>query len=546
MGTLLQTLDKVFQAVIVLPLTAGNVTYSRDNRERHDGRISTMAIVCCIVAIFLVMIVVHVTQQDTENRKIPSIAISILLATLVVIGLSSMLIVFILAFGCKSDIVLRENNNQTIPGLKLKFLWFFGFICVVYNCFLIGLTAYCLAENLQTNFHYEGYIFYNTILIVFYFTQMVFLSFFSKCKFAGTVSGHYLILFILAANIAIWFESFLSKSSSHFKHHGANETIANHSFQICDTLFPSNTSVPHVIRSPFIKFVCRVEPFLYPGIVAYSLVAVSFVMNMWVSTNTTTDRFQVIGQEETRFIDNETSPLIADDSEGNIGVCRSPAGKVISYSVSLVIGSLVTLPLLIGAIVLVFVKDEDRNIYQVFEVYKFLYKIMLLSITMVAFHKLSKECIPITICKSLTGNEWILLICTYVDTVFHMFELLAGGLTERHTNSQLVFTEGFFNLMLDYFQTVFILQAHRYDKKQSSYSRWPIEHICLFLFLTNFGRWIEGSFCDIEYNAMTVVQSDFFGKSYWDNVMHIVFPVVIFYRFQCAMDQYTIYYLFKT
>lgn len=548
MDRILQTLNKVFQAVVVLPLTAGNVSYSIDNKERHDGRISTMAIVCCIVAIILVMIVVHVTQQNTENMKIPSIAISILLASLVVIGLSSMLIVFILAFLCNSDIVLRGNSDQKIPGLKLKFLWFFGFVCVMYNCFLIGLSAYCLAKNLQSNFHYEGYIFYNTILIVFYFTQMVFLSYFSKSKFAGTVSGHYFILFILAANIAIWFESFFNKSSAHFKHLDSNNTVANNTFQLCDALFPSNSSVPSESRSPFIQFVCRFEPFLYPGIVAYSLVAVSFVMNMWVSINTTEERntLTAIDQEETRLLDDETTPLNASDSFGNISVRRSPAGQTISYSVSLVVGSLVTMPLLVGSIVLVFVNDENHQIYQVYEIYKFHYKILLLSLNMIAFYKLSKECIPINGSKSLTGNEWILLICTYVDTVFHMFELLAGGLTERHVNSQLVFIEGFFNLMLDYFQTVFILQAHRYNKKQSSYSRWPIEHVCLFLFFTNFGRWIEGSFCDVRYNAMTVVQNDFYGQNYWGNVMHIVFPVVIFYRFQCAMDQYTIYYLFKT
>ncbi|KAJ8312270.1 hypothetical protein KUTeg_009643 [Tegillarca granosa] len=540
MGKVKKFLKDVFRSIIILPLTAGNGLGMNRNRNRpvHDGRISTIVLVGCVLSMVAVVLLVH--NSKAKKYDIPLITIKILLIVMVFIGLLTIIILAV--YNCRNKLeVATQYRLEGKSRFKIKFLWLFGIMSNVYKGFTIGASVECFSVNTtkysQITFYFR--ILYSCLLIVFHFVQIVFISYFSGSLILASVTSHYGILLLLTANGAVWFYSFIQASSTLFS-------------STATTNLPSQR-VYHCLgnTSSFDIFLDQAKPILYPAHVAFSLLSVGILLSMWSSTeNPVTNETNIVELSSYIELSDGDSDSAHNDREyvpnRNRAVPRRH--NPLSYYATIVIGIVFALPYILGAVLVV--KSNDQSLTNTWISYKFGYKVILWIFSLVAFYKLKSECKPNLRHKPLDGNEWILFFSTFVDAMFHTFGLIAGALIIPNddvmkTASNIVLVENIFNLLIDYYQTVFLIQANRFKKKSRNNLSWPIENTCLLLCILNIGQWLIDCFAGKEYHTATTVQKRFYLPRYWDGVMSFVFPVAVYFRFQSFMGMYSLYDKFK-
>lgn len=539
MGQVRKILSEVFNSVVILPLTAGNMFGSNRDRPIHDGRISTVAIVGCLISIILAII--HVCVYDPTQKYIPFHAVKIILSTMVLIGLGTIIVLSVHYRKNNQSVTTRyttEKRNQ----LKTKFLWLFGVTSNVYNGLSIWWFVECLTTHPNQQFTYIINILYCGLLIVFHFVQIVFICYFSSSgvRFIGSLTNHYGILFLLVANGSTWLLCFLQVSSTMFDINTLNSydqrNSENHTY-IC-------------IRngSSFENFLTQTKPVLYSGFVAFPLLSVSMLISMWCSTENPTEPVaEEENFDESCYIElkNGVSGSETVSERNKIKFLRNHS---MSYYATIVTGIALSLPYILGSLLLV--NSKESSIYEIWQLYKLAFKILIWVFGLVAFYKLKSECRPNNRYKPLEANEIILFFSAFADAVFHTFGLLAAALILPNRDisesaAHVVLAENIMNLLVDYFQTVFIIQANRYEKKVRNNLNWPVENTCLLLCILNLGQWTIDNFTIYFYRNGTKLQSNFYNAWYWGRVMNFVFPVAVFFRFQSFMGMYILCHTFK-
>ncbi|KAJ8312269.1 hypothetical protein KUTeg_009642 [Tegillarca granosa] len=532
MEKVMKFLKDVFRSIIIQPLTAGNTLGMNRNRNRpvHDGRISTIVLVGCVLSMVAVVLLVH--NNKAKRLYITLLAVKILLIVMVFIGLLTIIILAVQ--NCKNK--LEVSTRYRLEGknrLKIKFLWLFGIMSNVFEGFLIGAFVECFSVNTtqysQITFYFRTL--YSCLLIVFHFVQIVFISYFSGARILASVTSHYGILLLLAANGAVWSCSFILASSTLFS-------------STATTYLPSQ-SVYHCLgnTSSFDTFLDQAKPILYPAHVAFSLLSVGILLSMWSSTeNPVTDETNIV--ELSGYIELSGGDSTVPNRNRPVPTRHNP----LSYYATIVIGIVFALHYILGAVLVV--KSNEQSLTNIWMSYKLGYKVILWIFCLAAFYKLKSECKPNLRHKPLDGNEWILFFSTFVDAMFHTFGLIAGALIIPNddvmkTASNIVLVENIFNLLIDYYQTVFLIQANRFKKKSRNNLSWPIENTCLLLCILNIGQWLIDSFAGKEYHTGTMVQQQYYLPRYWDGVMSFVFPVAVYFRFQSFMGMYSLYDKFK-
>lgn len=281
-----------------------------------------------------------------------------------------------------------------------------------------------------------------------------------------------------------------------------------------------------------------------PAYVEYSLLAVSCFLGMWSSTdNENRESLNLQNTATYEPTDEETVPLMGVAGSGNFST-GSVNNRSVSYYISLICGILLILPLIIGSLFLVLDLNGVHDFYFPLEVYKNLYSFILLILNMVAFHKLRKECEFDKVLNNLGGSEIVLLCSGFSDIIYRTFGLLAGVFDDGKDGWAVIMFNAL-NIFIDYFQTTFILQAHRYKKIRTNSSIFSIVNLCLLMTLLNFGSWIVESLAAIHFDNIAAVEVHYYNPTFWYHVVHIVGPVAIFYRFHSFIDFHVLYRYFK-
>lgn len=541
MGKVKTFLTDIVQSIVILPMTAGNTLGMNRNRNRtvhnrnrpvHDGRISTIVLVGCMLS--MVAVVLLVNMDKTKRYYIPQLTVKIMLSVLVLIGLLTIIILSVHNYRNKLEVPTRyrhEGKNR----LKIKFLWLFGIMSNVYDGFTIGVFMECLSVTTKSFMiiTYNVRIMYSCLLIVFHFVQIVFISYFSGSRILASVTSHYGILLLLSANGAVWSCSFIRASNTLFS---------------SKTTFYANYSAYNCLKnaSSFDTFLNHARPILYPAHVAFSLLSVGILLSMWSSTENPdndnkelSDYMELSGNCDMTQNNGESVP--------NRRRFEFPRNHPLSYYATIVIGIVLALPYILGAVLMI--KSNETFLSEIWISYKFAYKITIWVFCLVAFYKIQTECRPNLRHKPLDGNEYILFFSTFVDAMFHTFGLIAGALitpnADMQTEANIVLVENIFNLLIDYYQTVFLIQANRFEKKTRNNLNWPIENTCLLLCILNIGQWLIDCFAGKEYHTGTLIQELFYLPDYWNGVMSFVFPVAVYFRFQSFMGMYSLYDKFK-
>ncbi|KAJ8311846.1 hypothetical protein KUTeg_010602 [Tegillarca granosa] len=317
-------------------------------------------------------------------------------------------------------------------------------------------------------------------------------GYFSKFKFRGSLRVHYGMIFVVAANLEVWMFSFLNASKNLFKSQEKDNS----------TYYPySDCNGTTEMEKTFFR---KVYPYMSTFFVEYTLLVISCILGMWSST---ADGDEVSPNHVTTNIQNENCENENGESRQ---LLQTETGSsetsvlTLTYYVTLILGMMLIIPLIIGALVLILTDESVETFYFDWVVYKLSYSLVLLVVNLAAFHKLREDCQFIRAVNSFNGNDFVLLICTFVDVIFQTFGVLAGAF-QNDSASKIVASYSIVFIIIDYLQTTFIMQAKRYDKTEPCQSVVTIGNICLFLTVLNVGSWIVDSLIGLDlYNIALI------------------------------------------
>lgn len=519
---------EMLRSVVIFPLTAGNLT---KKNGRHDGRIATIVFVGCSFAITAVIMLFNFRQPFTA---VTFDMVYFIISIFDVLALVSMVIICVVSRGRNSRWLSDDPVLHHELYLKIRFLWLLGLLCISSSSMKFVRNIHCWANHDYTD---KGDVikglYWNVSTVLYIFMQLGFVSYFSKFKFRGSLGIHYGMILMVTSNMLVWLYSFLHDSEHLFNPGTKHSTTGNNSFiRFCN----GNSSLNNLLDT--------LHPYMSPAYIEYALLAVSCFLGMWSSTDNencenmnlqNTAAYEPIGEESRSLLDVTGNGVISTTRRNN---------RSVSYYISLICGILLILPLIIGSLFLVIDLDGNNDIYFPFEIYKILYSFILLLLNMVAFHKLRKECEFEKVLNTLGGSQIVLLCSGFADIIYRTFGLLAGVFDKEKAGCAVIVFNAL-NIFIDYLQTTFILQAHRYKKNRTSSSFFSIVNICLLMTLLNFGSWIVESLAAIHFDNISAVEVHYYNSTFWYHVVHIVGPVAIFYRFHSFIDFHILYRYFK-
>lgn len=264
--------QEVLYALFAVPFTAGNGMRTPEGLRIHDGSISTVAIAVFLVAIACVSIFVSSSPIHTD----PDNAIRYVLMTIVAVGIAALSLLW-----HKFRRQIRENDNTVTyatnakpTGLRLKFLWLFCMGLIVRTALSVARRFHNISVSRHLARSYVS-IFWNTSLFAFACLQTAFISYFRNTEIVGSLRVHYGMIFIIVANISIWFDSILLQEKRFVLFH--NETTQNNGVESFNC-----TKEPSVV--------CLAEnafPFVLPIVAEFCLVSIGFLFRIWSTARKT-------------------------------------------------------------------------------------------------------------------------------------------------------------------------------------------------------------------------------------------------------------------
>lgn len=508
---------KIFRAVILLPLTAG---VKRPQSEYHDGSVSSKVLICSVLAVGSVFMIFNINEDGLRVVFYCMYALDIL-------GALTMFTIWILVYRHPHKWI-NQLTSKFKSKLKVKFLWIFGVGCIVVHVMNITGIISCSKPIIHVILH--------LLVIVDKFVEMVFISYFSNFRFKGSLISHYALVIILIGNVVGWFFSYVLEFPELFHDLAHNQTDAT---VVINASCFTNLDLENVFND--------FRSYLAPAFAEYDLLVITYILTMMKYTEYRNEEQldTVSSAEMEQMLSNvgnfteETSPLLSRPQEVR-------HQKTFSYYATFAIGILLDLPLIIGAVfmslnhsLLMSLNHNIEYIYYIWEVYKLIFLIVMLTLFFVGFHKLNYVFPSTETFATFSASNLILILSAFFDMVFHTFGILAGMLSKERS-AQIVLANNALSLILSYYQTVFIVQA-QYVKKISPKpkTRWTISEVCLMLTLLGFALWLVDSIRLIQID-MLWLQRQYFGFL-WKNIMHIVGLIALFYRFHCAIDLHILY-----
>lgn len=517
---------EVLYALFVVPFTAGNGMRTPEGLRIHDGSISTVAIAVFLVAIACVSIFVSSSPIHTD----PENAIRYVLMTIVVVGIAALSLLW-----HKFRRQIRENDNTVTyainakpTGLRLKFLWLF---CVG----LIVRTALSVARSV---FHHLGRsyvsIFWNILLFAFACLQTTFISYFRNTEIVGSLRVHYGMIFIIVANISIWFDSILLQEKRFVLFH--NETTQNNGVESFNCT--QESSVVCLAENAF--------PFVLPIVAEFCLVSIGFLFRIWSTARKTMIRNVLMNptepQEELTPLMNQSEYVEIDQqTQFSYGYRRKSALLYLSAAVGAVF--VIILVIMVLAILTEQNEFKQQDLYTSLKIYRLLYTIVMIGLVFLGFGLLYGQCVPINNSRPITAGENILLFSLLGTVMYLLFRVVASIHFESIGSWNIA--DDVLTLIHVYFQTVLMLQSYRY-RRYRRLEFLSIKNVFMLLFVMNLGLWFNDSFLQNRTPFINTVNYKMYSQQTWDFVNGTLFPVVVFFRFNCSMILYELHHSFRS
>ncbi|XP_061166453.1 uncharacterized protein LOC133175373 [Saccostrea echinata] len=524
--------QEILYSLFVVPFTAGNGMRTNEGLRIHDGSISTLAIAVYLIGIAFVTIFVSSTPLHVD----PDNFIRFVLITVVLIGVGALVFLWV-KFRRQmreNEIMVNYTTNTKPTGLRLKFLWLFCLGLIV----RAALSMARRFHNISTSYHLaRSYvsIIWNILLFVFACLQTAFISYFRNTEIVGSLLVHYGMIFIVVANLSVWFDSILAQER-HFFHLNFNETKINN-FGVESFNCTNESSIVCFAENAF--------PYVLPIVAEFCLVSIGFLFQIWSSAKRTMIKNFLMTssdiQGESTSLLNSEYVEIDQQSSYNYGARRKSALLYLSAAVGAVF--VVVLLIIVLAILTEKKEEELRSLYISLEIYRLMYTIIMIGLVFLGFGLLYGQCVPTSNPRHISGSEYILLFSSLGMVMYLVFGVVAGFNFKSQGSWNIA--ENILSLILVYFQTVLMLQSYRY-RRYRKLECLSIKNVFMLLAVMNLGLWFNDSFLQNRVPYINEVNYKMYKQEIWDFVNGTLFPITVFFRFQCSMILYELHHLFRT
>ncbi|KAJ8312147.1 hypothetical protein KUTeg_009520 [Tegillarca granosa] len=586
-ATLRNTMSDIVHSVVVMPLTAGNIVTRKGKKipqKRFDGQISTSVFITWIIAIVFVIIITNCLMP--ENKIYPLILEIFMFVMEISLSIAIIAMTVAVCY-CHAPWLLRKKIKEISLTLKVKFLWFFACGYVFSTINEIAEYANCEMTTSNETYDVNTSMSHSILKIIGILLQTGFISYFSQIKFQKSLGMHYGMFFIILSNLTNWGLNTVREYEEYFHFHLKYNITNNH---LLPFIFQNNISC--LQNSTFDKFFRSIHTNLFRLKSEYYLLSLGLLLAIWASTDThgskterkklQTDNNNIHSETDTYdnvaviTQPNDNSSNIAESNNNNNNASNSEDKKtelspllehsgewtsslrikskstqlfrrrIISFYSVILLGAFLYLPQLTGTLTPYFTEYSDNTSLRMWTIYKVLFSSFRFFLILLAFYKLHKECVPRTDVNCLYSNDYILLFGAFFVTVHNTLQIVAGAsYLGNQIRSSLYLIHVTLDLLIDYFQTVLILQASRFKRVEKRDTFWPVECICLLLSMMNFGIWTVYSFQKDTFPSTDIIPKSVFSKSTWYSVDFMISPVSIFYMFHCFVDLFCLYKKFN-
>lgn len=371
----------------------------------------------------------------------------------------------------------------------------------------------------------EDIVFAHPILqALFTFLQMHFLFVNSEViveKF-GQVA-RFGFMHLVATNIAIWIRMVVWESANdwikvNYKEVPLDEVppYAGHVLRLYDCF--QNNSLG--------KLWTNAQPYLFPFLVEYSLIAACITFIMW--TNVGKEKLKKLGLGKKALEDSATLDKRTRKGYWKVD-CRS-ASKGLFLGLLCLVGGIV---ILIIFFVMQDQKDFKERMFWISNGTQMIILSLSIISTIIGFIQIRK--LSVSSSKPLNLDRLLLSITIFGAYLFAIFGMIVGAINYTDNQSKATFATHALLLIQVSLQGMLVAEASR----RTCASRYqmltkPGRQVITFLLFANITLWILDTFMT-HTNISQFFQLDFFGVLAWGIISRVSLPLMILYRFHSAV-----------
>lgn len=410
------------------------------------------------------------------------------------------------------------DNQHGKYGIKVIFMWIFGFGSLLSSAISIRVLAYCVEVGSSVKAVTIADITYHICFIIFVFSLLTFVNYFFNFRFTNLTTRIQTALTILVAGmISIWMYLLLKFNSSTDINGGSSLNPNN-----------SSTDCNHHVHQTF-TWIQSVQDLLHPALIGFSFFGIYMISKLFHSftdPDINGDRHQLrTAEDDNREVNGAATPGTRTPQPSQIskeGNCLTWFFGILWFSAMIMFS------------VLVFLSQGGR-FYESVLWFKLLFRVNMIILYFPLSVKLKRHCHLKVTTTSYGAGRCFFLMCFVAVVFFHGLLFLEGlfALISSYNFLELTDVESIIDIALSilwiYLQTIFIMKADVYSRNGTYDTCWPIENISTFLGIINFGEWIFFAINSLPMVKLYLVKEDVYRIPDVGCIQYLVYPFVYLY-----------------
>ncbi|XP_061197433.1 uncharacterized protein LOC133205611 [Saccostrea echinata] len=547
MDTVKRFAKAVYRAAIKIPLTAGYPTRN-GNPDETNGSLASVVTIVFVTAVTFAIIGIFGAKQSYE--QLANKHILIMMVLLMLSALMSVVFISMLAYKNRESWYKPSELRRIAiyTNIKVAFLWLFGFACILHESLgaCMDLNCWSSPESDDLSWNPIARTFSHFLQILSLCCQLSFITYFRYYKFEPSLCINYGILIILLANLSKWFDSLIKEINLNPYSERKNETLNIH----C------------LLSSSIYNITEDLEPYVDPARVEFYLLSTGFIISMWPSIQEDEESepkemnpASVAGLSEP---DDELALLMPGSSTSinyNTVQLRNDLSNTrihpVSHFCSIVTGIVLNMSLIIGNIVFVYLtrteKHESVGLREAWFTFTLVYKLCMMILIYMIYYHITWNDTPFQVKpKKLSSGQYLLIFSTSGTVALCTIGIIVGTEEVPEKGGYLFIFENCVDIMGTYLQTVLIIHAEKLVVRSGEGSSFALDRLCLLLSVSNLSLWLIDSFIDVQYIAKFRTHNEkIIDTGTLENIVNILSPILIFYRFHVSLDWYNLHRKFK-
>ena len=490
--------------------------------SNQKGSVSAMVVGTSLCSIVFVLLTIQYTSSKVTEGQI--LGIHIFSHTILLLfGVISLL--FVLCKVC-TKVDGRSVNDAaqrlwSSEPLEVIFLWIFA-IRYLIETILYFLVTVFYSDKETSRVTWGDKITWNVLLLIFLVLQTLLLTIARKHNFEMIdITGRKLSMYVLASpvfcNVVQCFYAMLRELRT-----------------TTDTFNIAYNQTENIV---FENWIHVLQPYITPMRIEYNIMSIAFIFSFLKLPKNQNDSNGIFCMQNLSEDFDDTF----SETEQILETRRTPK-QVKSLFVVVFAGLVPTLPLVALEVYIKQSKITDTDkiciVYEFSEVANHSI-VSLLCINGLCYLTRVQQSNDFRGKTLQVGNFLLVFSCLGVQ-MLHVFGGFGAAMNAPSLFQHLLtiyHIVGFIGVLL---QTIFIINSKHLPWQLQIRSKLHSK-VLVVLGIINFTFWLCDSFFVRHVDRLTILESNYFGKGYWDVASDLLLPLAIYYRFHSAMECYKVY-----